>query len=330
MNTAVTRIEAPSRLHFGLLAMPGECKWPNSEGQQTVPARHFGGAGLMIDKPGIALSVAPASAWAAQGPNSARALEAAKLICNRLGIKKTFRVLVERCSAEHLGLGTGTQLSLAVARAIAIVSNQGHLAAVDLAKLVGRGRRSALGIHGFAHGGFVVEGGKREPEVISPLVARAPFPAEWAIVLAIPRDLKGDHGQRETEVFEAIARRESSLPETDSMCRLLLLGILPALIERDLPVFGEALYDLNRRAGEMYRHVQGGVYSCAQVAEVVSFLRANGVQGVGQSSWGPAVFGVTDSEKADWMRGELNRRFGESAIEVVVTRAWNHGAKCPA
>ena len=70
--------------------------------------------------------------------------------------------------------------------------------------------------------------------------------------------------------------------------------MVPALIEKDLEVFGEAVYDFNARVGEAFAPVQGGIYADSRIADVIGFVRRQGARGVGQSSWGPAVFAVVD------------------------------------
>src|SRR5580765_990763 len=144
--------------------------WTDSLGNATIPARQFGGAGLMVKHPGIALTVEPASEWIVQGPCGDRELQVAKTVSNGLGLKHAFKIVIERCPPEHIGLGTGTQLSLAVGRGIALAAGRADLSGLSLAKLTGRGRRSAIGIHGFTQGGFLVEAGKREQSAISPLI----------------------------------------------------------------------------------------------------------------------------------------------------------------
>ncbi|HYV35427.1 MAG TPA: beta-ribofuranosylaminobenzene 5'-phosphate synthase family protein [Gemmataceae bacterium] len=314
------RVEAPSRLHFGLLSLPGD-----TESVLTVPHRHFGGVGLMIDRPGLALTLETATDWSSQGRCADRALAVAKMVCAKLGITQSFAINVERCPAEHVGLGTGTQLSLAVARAIALATNHEHLSVVELARLTGRGRRSAIGIHGFERGGFLVEAGKRHDEDISPLVARMSFSEDWKVLLVIPNSLQGDHGQTEAEAFQRLKGALPTPARTASLCRMVLLGMLPAIAEHDLDAFGTALYEFNRCVGEVF-HGAGHYYSHPRVAEIVDFLRKNGVQGVGQSSWGPAVFAVTEADRAERLASALVMRFNVEKSELLITGARNDGA----
>ncbi len=319
----MTRVRTASRLHFGLFALPGKEPWPDREGRPALSPRAFGGAGLMIEQPGLIVSAERASSWSAEGPLAERALDYARQVAATLGLGQCQHIRVEQAPPEHVGLGTGTQLGLAVARA---VLGEGW-PAVALARLVGRGRRSALGVNGFARGGFLIEGGKRADGDVAPLVARADFPGDWAIVLVIPRDLRGEHGAREVEAFRDLSGAVNDLGRTDALCRLVLLGMLPAVAERDLDGFGEALYDFNRRAGEVFRPWQGDLYAHRRVTELVAQLRAEGVRGVGQSSWGPAVYAVVTAVHAADLRAWLMRRQGYRADEVIVTAACNCGAE---
>ena len=103
--------------------------------------------------------------------------------------------------------------------------------------------------------------------------------------------------------------------------------MLPALAERDLDAFGEALYDFNRRVGEMFRAWQGDVYAHPRVVALVRLLRTElGVRGVGQSSWGPAVFAIIPSEAAPMIVERLTHVHGWRESELIVTAAANSGA----
>jgi beta-RFAP synthase len=285
----------------------------------------------MIQEPSTRLRVEAAKTWSAEGPAAERALGFAKQFLATFPPEivghppRPHRIVIEQAAPEHMGLGTGTQLGLAVAQALALANDLGPLDVADMARRVGRGRRSAVGIHGFKHGGFLVEAGKRHPDEVAPLVARLAFPEDWRIVLILPPWGKGLHGATESQAFRNLTSPQD-LATTDALCRVVLLGMLPALAEQDLPAFGEALYDFNRRVGEAFRRVQGGIYSHAETADVVAFVRQQGIRGVGQSSWGPAIFAVVqDADKGENLRRQLMERFA-FAGEVVVTAASNVGA----
>jgi len=320
----MTCVVAPSRLHFGLLHLPGR-KQEQTDG--LVVARTFGSVGLMVAQPGVRVSATAAPQWSAMGPSAGRALAFAHAFVQAAVPRwpGAFQIAVESCPAEHIGLGTGTQLALAVAAALAPAL---HVAcsAVEMGQMLGRGARSALGIHGFAQGGFLVDGGKGPATEVAPLLARCDFPADWAVVLVLPRAGQGVHGAGERDAFADLAAKANAPDRTDVLCRLVLLGMLPALAEKDLAVFGEALYEFNRRVGEAFRPVQGGIYAHPQAEAAVHFFRGQGVQGVGQSSWGPTLFAVAAADHAAWLQEQYVRRQGDSTVEVVLARGQNTGA----
>lgn len=315
----MVRVEAYSRLHFGLLN-----PFPVSPGE-----RRFGGVGLMVREPSLRLTVCAAASWSAEGPAADRALSFAQRFAALAPPERVrpARLVVETSPPSHVGLGSGTQLGLAVAGALAGLWGLGATSPPALGARLGRGRRSAVGMHGFEQGGFLVEAGRREEDSASPVVTRQEFPGSWSVLLVIPAATAGLHGDAEIQAFERLkhARRDES--RTDRLCRLVLLGMLPALAEHDLLAFGEALYEFNRLVGECFAPVQGGIYSSQAVEAVVGLLRAQGVAGVAQSSWGPAVAAVTDdAERAAALAGKLRERFSLTPGQVIVTRGCNHGA----
>jgi beta-RFAP synthase len=162
---------------------------------------------------------------------------------------------------------------------------------------------------------------------VAPLLAHCNFPADWRVVLTLPAWAQGLHGRAERQAFRCLQDRDAAPAVTDALCRLVLLGMLPALYERDLPAFGEALFDFNARVGEAFAGVQGGVYAHPRLAEVVSFIRNQDVNGVGQSSWGAAIFAiVADEEQASSLARRVREHFALAAEEVLVTAACNSGA----
>ncbi len=322
------RTQAYSRLHFGFL---------NPLGEEAAASRCFGSVGVMIAQPDLCLRVEPDSAWSAEGPLAERALTFAQRFLSstcrdqQVADLPPHRLRIERVIPAHSGLGSGSQLGLSVARALA--SSWGLSCDVaTLSRRVGRGSRSALGTHGFEHGGFLVESGKRSAETLAPLAVRQPFPQEWRWVVVLPpHHAAGLHDRGEMEAFARLAAFRgtavSRVGRSEALCRLVLLGLLPALIERDIEAFGEALYEFNARVGEAFAPVQGGVYASPRVTEIVEFVRGQNVRGVGQSSWGPAVFAVVaDAENAEHLAVQLRRRFALPDSAVWTTPACNHGA----
>lgn len=295
----MTRVEAPSRLHFGLLSLPGGVeRWPGVNGEPGLLMRQFGGIGLMIDKPGLSVHVDSAKKWTSTGPLAARALDVAQKFVRSLGQGESlaFQVAVQTAPPEHIGLGVGTQLALAVAKCIAVELGHADWPATELAKRVGRGERSAIGIHGFDRGGLIVEGGKLPDEVVSPLIGHYEFPSDWAVIVLAPPGGAKWHGDIERE---ALRRLPSTAEATGQLCRIALTGMLPALVSKNFDLFGEALYEFNSRVGDIFASVQGGRYASRATADCITRLRSLGVRGVGQSSWGPSVFAVVRHEDAE-------------------------------
>jgi beta-ribofuranosylaminobenzene 5'-phosphate synthase len=303
----MTRIVAPSRLHFGLFRVP-------VSGELQAEERAFGGVGLMIERPGVVVTVKPAETWQFEGPLASRAQAFAMRYVQSLSQEKRrpFQVLVERCPKEHTGLGVGTQLGLAVAKALAVGSDASERTSITLAGQIGRGERSAIGVHGFDRGGLVVEKGKLQGEEVSPLVEKVDLPTSWRVVLfTVPSSVEW-HGSHERQAFETAATGNSQ-----ALLRLTKEAILPAARHANLEAFGDAIYEFNRVAGEPFAGIQGGPYSSPAIAALIVELRGSGIRCVGQSSWGPTVFAIVeDSDTAL----SLVLRF-RGRMPVMVTRA---------
>ena len=77
----------------------------------------------------------------------------------------------------------------------------------------------------------------------------------------------------------------------------MLTALLPALVEGDVEEFGAALTTIQELVGDAFATAQGGRFHPRSGALVEALLR-HGAAGAGQSSWGPAVYGVVGSEAA--------------------------------
>lgn len=313
------RIRTPSRLHFGLLA------W----GPQAP--RQFGGVGLMIESPRLELSAEPAQQWHAEGPLSRRALEVARRVAAELSVEgielNPSCLCIEQAPPEHVGLGVGTQLSLAVTRALFAVSDLPAPSTERLAALSGRGQRSGIGLHGFVHGGLIVDGGRRGLEGTPPLLSRVVFPPEWAILIVQPRCFTGLHGAEELRAFAELPPIPDSV--TDRLCRLVLLGLLPAVLEQDLESFGASLTDLQQEVGQCFSTAQGGIYARPELAEIVADLRSRGLRGVGQSSWGPTLYAFSSQppKQRQMILEQICTRFDLPPEALFWTKASTEGSR---
>src|SRR5688572_25219175 len=193
MTTNARRIlvHAPARLHFGFLDL------------NRASPRRFGGVGLALDGPAVRLTVERAASLSASGPQAARAMEFASAMCALFRVPGGFRIDIEQAIDEHAGLGSGTQLGLAVGVALARL-HRIEAPVREIATAVRRGDRSGIGIGAFETGGFLVDGGKGGRGMLAPVVCRAEFPADWRIVLMLERDATGLHGAEELAAFQAL------------------------------------------------------------------------------------------------------------------------------
>ena len=220
----------------------------------------------------------------------------------------------------------GTQLSLAIVRLLEELEVGPEITVRDLATLSGRGRRSGIGLHGFVHGGLIVDGGRRNQADPPPLVARAHFPEDWSILIVRPPGPRGRHGEEENQAFSELP----VLPEriTERLCRLVLLGILPALAEHNLPAFGAAVSELQHHVGSLFAPLQGGLYASRESAALIDELERLGLAGAGQSSWGPSLYAFGEVSESEQMSisARIQSDFGLDASAILWTRAANHGA----
>ena len=317
MNPPLLRLSAPSRLHFGLLAWGKEAP------------RQFGSIGLMVERPGLTVVARPSETWAASGPLAARALAMIQKVLTQLSAEGTelspLHLTVETAPAEHVGLGTGTQISLVVARLLLHRGGEPNPSIARLASLTGRGLRSGIGLHGFARGGLLVDGGRSDESVYPPLLTRISLPTEWSVLVVVPTFGAGLSDDREREAFAHLPDPTSQT--IDRLCRLVLLGVLPAAAEGNLQRFGDALTELQFVVGQTFASAQGGIFGHPRLEAITAAMKKMGLVGVGQSSWGPTLYGFLawDEHQQAEIARKLFVQFSLSAEALIWTRASDHG-----
>ena len=300
------RVEAPARLHLGMLAVG------------DAGTRRFGGLGVGVERPAVVLEAEPADDLSVEGAEAERALAFARSCRDALGLAGGARLRVVEAIPAHVGLGSGTKLALAVAQALAALGDR----AVDApaqARAAGRAARSAVGLWTFALGGRLVDGGVRG-EGSAPLLMRHAMPDEWRIVVVVPDAEPGLSGPAEAQAFRRLV---PSAERSAAIAQLVLTSLLPALVERDLEEFGSALTRVQRLVGDEFAPMQGGRFH-PRAGALVDALLEGGAAGAGQSSWGPAVYGVVGSEAAG---RELASRLEGLGGAVDVVPFDNRGAR---
>ncbi|SEH64497.1 beta-ribofuranosylaminobenzene 5'-phosphate synthase [Halopenitus malekzadehii] len=242
---------------------------------------------------------------------------------------------------RHVGLGSGTQLALATVAAVAR-SYDGEPAVRDHAPRLGRGGRSGVGVAAFEDGGFVLDVGHptsrfttHRPETgewtVPAVAARHPIPDDWRFLLVLPDAEPGRNGDDEDRSIRAAVERAD--PDVaDRIAGIVTRRVLPAIVEGRVDAFGEAVADVGRLNGAWYADEQGGVYRPPVGGIVASLSDAPAIYGAGQSSWGPAVYGVTDATHA-----AAALEAGEAALEaagvdgtVRIVAGRNQGARIEA
>ncbi len=303
------RVEAPARLHFGFLDLHGGL------------GRRFGSIGLAIDAPSLALTARRATRPTVTGPESDRVRGYVEAAAAHLGRGEDVAVTVERVIPAHAGFGSGTQLALAVAAAMARLNGE-PFAAEAFAATLDRGNRSGVGLCAFTEGGLIVDGGRGADGGPPPVIARLPYPEAWRIVLILDPSMAGVHGTREVEAFRDLPR----FPEAQAaeICRIALMQVLPAVALAEPQGFGAGITRIQTLIGDHFAPHQGGRYASAAVAEALASVAARGVAGYGQSSWGPTGFALVPSEaEARALVADLDRG---GPLRFVIARGRNGGA----
>ncbi len=315
MTTPGVEVVAPSRLHFGMFSFG------------RTDRRQFGGVGVMIDRPGLRLRISSAERFGVRGPLAERARAVIRRLAEAWQLETLPECQLEIVTAppDHVGLGTGTQLALAISAGLNAWRNVPPLAAPELAALAGRGDRSAIGTYGFQHGGFLVEAGKLPGEALSPLEHRVELPEAWRFVLISPNTQRGLSGEAERRAFGELP----PVPE-ETTARLrheVTEELLPAAKSGDFERFSRSLYRFGYEAGTCFAARQGGPFAGPSIARLVETIRRTGVPGVGQSSWGPTVFALLPDQYAAGQFAEAMRRHTEPDDAITISPVNNTGAR---
>ena len=302
---------APARLHMGFIDLGGTL------------GRQFGSIGVGVNEIATRLSISGADELNATGPSCERAVKYARKIAEKLGVDCSLSIRIHEAIPEHIGLGSGTQLALAVGMGMARYRGL-ELGVRDIAKLIQRGGRSGIGIAVFEQGGLVVDGGRGAGTATPPLLSRMEIPPAWRFILVFDRRGQGLHGKQEVEAFKTLP--PFPVAETARLCHLLMMQALPALAEGDIKGFGEVITELQNAVGDHFAPAQGGRFTSPVVGMALDWLQQQGAVGLGQTSWGPTGFCMVENpEHALLLSSLAGQRF--DGLDFLVATARNQGAE---
>ncbi|WNY26252.1 beta-ribofuranosylaminobenzene 5'-phosphate synthase [Methanolapillus ohkumae] len=319
-------IATPSRVHMTLIDMNGGF------------GRQDGSAGLALKEGGVTLRAQKSDDFSildAEGNSFRSEMElydyVFKSVAPLLDVKEGRGIEIQLLSdvKQHIGLGSGTQLALSAAKAV------NELYALnknirELAVLAKRGGTSGIGVLAFEKGGFIVDAGhkinskngfvpsSRSTAKPADMLLRMDFP-DWDVIVAIPPKT-GISGDAEKTFFQSVCPVPQD--ETFEVSHIVLMQLIPSIIEKDIETLGNAI-DRLQKLGFKKHEVQ---IQPPEVKSLMMEMKKCGAYGAGVSSFGPAVYGFSESRnESEDIKSTLLEKMPKGS-DVMITKANNSGA----
>ena len=309
---AQVSVTAPARLHLGFVDL-------NPPG-----GRRFGSLGLALDAPRCVVRASYGGRVNAKSGAQEKAEQLLYSLRLKFAIPDDIGIHVDEAIPPHCGLGSGTQLALAVGTAVSRLLDL-DLSPADIRQILARGSRSGIGIGAFAQGGFLVDGGHGATTALPPITSRIEFPEHWRVLLIFDDAFQGLSGAQEVAAFRTLPSFSETL--SAHLCRLVLTRVLPGLAEASIAEFGPAITEVQRIVGDHFAPAQGGRFASRTVADVLAWLESRGAQCVGQSSWGPTGFAMFDSESfANQIERDATHHWQGQDVRFALARGRNQAA----
>ncbi|MDR2830048.1 MAG: hypothetical protein LBB45_03270 [Methanobrevibacter sp.] len=337
------KIRTPSRLHITLIDLNGSY------------GRLDGGIGLTLSSPSmllkgelsekdISLDFSSKIDAKVKDESYRKLLNSVNKLINHFSIKNGFHFTLEETYPIHSGLGSGTQFALAAGRLVCELLKEDlgieyrgfnqektgdSIDCYSLSEILKRGGNSGIGTFSFDCGGFILDGGHvlSEKKSFLPssassskppvLVGKYDFPKEWDIVIAIPNVNNTISGEKEVDLFQKYCPVPKS--EVNELSHLILMNLIPFMLEKDIESFGCVI---NQIQGLGFKKVEVNLQPC-HVKKAMNAMRDFGAYGVGMSSFGPTIYGITHKNTNEVYKA-TKEYLGDDST-VFITKAQNHG-----
>ncbi|WP_421077435.1 beta-ribofuranosylaminobenzene 5'-phosphate synthase [Methanothermococcus sp. Ax23] len=328
-------IISPSRIHLGLIDLNGSI------------GRVDGGIGITLNHPNFIVEGRGSSDIEIEFDKNIlnninninkneiekRIYNISKKILNYIGEEGIY-LKIKNIIPQHSGLGSGTQMALSTGKLISMIYNK-ELDGKTLSNITGRGGTSGIGVNAFEKGGFIIDGGHtfgkgKDKEDFRPSSAsknvRAPpllfrHDFNWDVVLTIPKG-ENIYGDKEIDIFKKYC--PIPLNETQRMCHLILMKMMPAVIENDIKSFGEVVNELQYIG---FKKVEVELQKDI-VKELLGALQKVSYSGL--SSFGPTIYSICNGKEGIQKVVETSKEFfDKNGIEgdVIITKGNNNGFK---
>lgn len=319
-------VRAPGRLHLGFLDPAGTL------------GRRFGSLGLVVDgfETFVALSASAQNDVSASTASAQREVDRAAAHLEALqrltGRHSPLHLHLQQVLPAHAGLGSGTQLALAVGRAFSAWHHL-DLPLTTLAQWLGRGLRSGIGIGGFERGGLLVDGGPGAHGQAAPVLCRLALPEAWRVVVVMDSSTQGLSGADERTALAGLPPMPQAVAA--DICHQVLMRVLPGAACGDFAPFADGITQIQERLGAHFAAAQSGdAYTSVAVGRLIRWIGQASRQGegggaaIGQSSWGPTGFAILPDQAQAEALVSAARSAGQvsAALQIHVVAARNHGA----
>jgi beta-ribofuranosylaminobenzene 5'-phosphate synthase len=203
-----------------------------------------------------------------------------------------YKVKVLSYIPEHVGLGSGTQIDLAIFNAFKRLFNL-KVDKSDLIKKLNIGIFSGIGYLLFYNGGFAADSGSPSKIEPKPLI-QIKIPEKWRFVYVIPELRRGLTFNEEENIMK------NPWNPSEGVKKLMSYGLLrlaTGIIREDIEDTLEGLRMMQEGTGIYFSKIQGGQFR-EDVAKITSELWRSRMI-MAQSSWGPTLYTIARDNEAE-------------------------------